>query len=89
MDSRPLEVDQPKDSNSKSHKDYRDHEAAMPALESRISVRDSGFSHSVSVGFFFFSSEYAGQLRVTGPWDGALKKKRGVEGKRNAPWLHL
>ena len=50
IDSRPLEVDRPKDSTIKSHKDYRDHEAAMLVLESRVSVRDSGLSHPASVG---------------------------------------
>ena len=37
------------DSTRKSHKTYRDHEAAMPVLESRISVRDSGLNHSASI----------------------------------------
>ena len=40
LDSRPLEFDRPKDNTRTSHKDYRDHEAALPVLESRTSVRE-------------------------------------------------
>ena len=34
------------DSTRKQHQRYRNHEAAMPVLASRISMRDSGLSHS-------------------------------------------